>query len=335
MRASTATWLLMSALAVAACEESHAVGDEVATEIDAGVGGSAGGAGGAGGAAGVGGGGTGGSAGRIAVVVPECSDCIAASCADANTKCLATPDCEDALSCIIECGPNEACVSACFDAMVDGAIAATDVLVCITGPCFEACTGGGTGGTSGSSGVGGTSGAAGRGGTTGRGGSAGTAATGGVGGTLGTAGTSGTGGTGATCGGVGTVCTQQSQCCTTNQCIRFTGSASATCALNCDANSDCSSRCCVQSLPDYTGACGANISLCGGSGCRQNGRTCDLQTDCCNYAAGTARCIDLGRGGPGVCSATCTSNANCQSNCCRPLNGGGNACFPAEFCTAT
>lgn len=62
-----------------------------------------------------------------------------------------------------------------------------------------------------------------------------------------------------------------------------------------------------------------------GEGCAQNG-------DCCGFDDGESGCIDTGTGKGLVCADYCDVDADCESQCCAPLENGGGACAPAQFC---
>jgi hypothetical protein len=193
--------------------------------------------------------------------------------------------------------------------------------------CICGAGGGGNGGSAGAGGMGGT---AATGGASATGGSAGTGASGGTSGTGGAAGMAGVGGAGGMCAAPGISCMDQADCCSGSQCVSF-DDAAPLCAANCTRNSGCTSGCCTL-LSDYSGACGP-VSTCGGTGCRPLGASCDTAADCCATSSGTAaRCVDVGRGGPRVCSAPCDEPADCSSMCCVRDSTGIQACAPAEIC---
>ncbi len=108
--------------------------------------------------------------------------------------------------------------------------------------------------------------------------------------------------------------------------------SSGLCASTCDANAKCVSGCCAV-LDDYSGACTA-ARLCGDGSCRENGFSCDDSADCCDFDEESpgSYCLDLERGGPGVCAARCDDDGDCESECCLPLANGDSACFPTEDC---
>ena len=66
----------------------------------------------------------------------------------------------------------------------------------------------------------------------------------------------------------------------------------------------------------------------GGSGgeCVPANGTCVDPLDCCNVQMETGYCVE------GTCADACTTDAQCTSNCCFPLQGGGMACAPAALC---
>lgn len=57
--------------------------------------------------------------------------------------------------------------------------------------------------------------------------------------------------------------------------------------------------------------------------CSEAGSACASRDECCSSvcAAETETCL-----------ATCQLDSECSSGCCRPLEAGGGACYPAEFC---
>jgi hypothetical protein len=116
-------------------------------------------------------------------------------------------------------------------------------------------------------------------------------------------------------------------CCADHRCVSY-DEAAAVCAAACTRNSECANGCCAL-LSDFGGACGP-VATCGGAGCRPRGASCDSAPNCCQDAPTT--CVDPDRGGPKVCSALCTTNSDCEDDCCRTDSHGVRACFPAEFC---
>ena len=150
----------------------------------------------------------------------------------------------------------------------------------------------------------------------------------------GVAGASGTAGaTGAElCIAEGVRCERSGDCCSfpDGACIWLDGEAA--CAPGCDTNGQCDTGCCAL-LDDYSGAC-ALESACGETGCRLDGSSCDSVGDCCGFdtETPTSYCVDLGRGGPGVCSGRCDDADDCESGCCLELGNGDSACFPSEDC---
>ena len=199
--------------------------------------------------------------------------------------------------------------------------------------CVCGAGGSGTGGSGGMGAAGGTGATggtgAGAGGTSATGGSAGRGGSGGSGGS-GMSGMGGTAGAGGMCAEPGVACMDHSECCSASQCVSF-DEAAPVCAANCTRNSGCTSGCCAL-LSDYSGACGPT-SACGGTGCRPLGASCDTAANCCALTSGaTVRCVDVGMGGPRVCSAPCSVPADCSSMCCVRDGTGVQACAPAEIC---
>lgn len=62
-------------------------------------------------------------------------------------------------------------------------------------------------------------------------------------------------------------------------------------------------------------------------GCVDSGGGCGYNGECCSGV-----CI---ADGGGICADTCSSDSDCYSGCCRPLQGGGSACGPCESATLT
>lgn len=137
------------------------------------------------------------------------------------------------------------------------------------------------------------------------------------------------GGGGGGCSNAGERCEGQSECCGDTTCVSF-NDADPVCAAFCDANSGCQSGCC-ELLDDNSGAC-APLSICGGSGCRDTGFSCDQTSNCCDAATGDATCVDLGAGGPGVCAAQCALQTDCQSGCCTHLEDFSGVCAALSTC---
>jgi hypothetical protein len=69
-------------------------------------------------------------------------------------------------------------------------------------------------------------------------------------------------------------------------------------------------------------------------GCAAVGDECEANEDCCDYAdePPLAYCVDFGADTGVRCSAPCSENGDCNSDCCAPLDGGESVCAPAEFC---
>lgn len=61
----------------------------------------------------------------------------------------------------------------------------------------------------------------------------------------------------------------------------------------------------------------------GGSTCSDPGQVCATHGDCCD---GDVVCVE------GTCAAPCAFDDECASLCCAPLEGGGGACAPAQYC---
>jgi len=60
--------------------------------------------------------------------------------------------------------------------------------------------------------------------------------------------------------------------------------------------------------------------------CADAGEVCTVNGDCCNFQAGNGFCVDS------RCHDSCTTNSECNSNCCVPLVGGGSVCASADNC---
>lgn len=96
---------------------------------------------------------------------------------------------------------------------------------------------------------------------------------------------------------------------------------------------------CSETCSDYDGYCfigggssgddGADGTD-GGGVCANTGETCTVNGDCCGFDSEETICVNAGDFS--VCADTCTDDTDCESLCCAPLEGGGGACAPAEFC---
>jgi hypothetical protein len=133
------------------------------------------------------------------------------------------------------------------------------------------------------------------------------------------------------CSAAGVDCSADpTTCCNGNTCVQF--DTNTTCAANCSIGSDCAD-CCCEPLTGGGAVCTANscAGTCG-NGCSGIGSLCGVNGDCCDFAAGDAWCVGYGELGV-YCASSCVNNSDCVSNCCAPLDGGGAACSPAEFCS--
>ena len=65
------------------------------------------------------------------------------------------------------------------------------------------------------------------------------------------------------------------------------------------------------------------------SQCASTGGTCVVTSDCC----GDRTCVDDGT--RSQCYDNCTSDSQCASGCCAPLEGGGGVCADAGYCRPT
>jgi hypothetical protein len=136
---------------------------------------------------------------------------------------------------------------------------------------------------------------------------------------------------GSGCRDTGFTCDVTSNCCDAAAvCVDLGAGGPGVCAAQCALQTDCQSGCCTH-LSDFTGVC-ASLDTCGGPGCRDTGSSCDVNADCCGFAAGDAFCVDLGAGGPGACLASCSDDSDCRNGCCVTLDDGSGACAPAELC---
>lgn len=96
---------------------------------------------------------------------------------------------------------------------------------------------------------------------------------------------------------------------------------------------------CSETCADYDGFCfiggggsaddGADGTD-GGGVCVDTGDTCTVNGDCCGFDTDESICVNAGDFS--VCADSCTDDTDCESLCCAPLEGGGGACAPAEFC---
>jgi hypothetical protein len=100
------------------------------------------------------------------------------------------------------------------------------------------------------------------------------------------------------------------------------------CFSGCAVDSDCATGCC-RPLASAPGA--GNLCLTADACCAQTGASCATNGDCCGFAQSEAVCVTEAAGGA-ICRASCTTGSDCQSGCCAPLTGGGNACFAASQC---
>jgi hypothetical protein len=80
---------------------------------------------------------------------------------------------------------------------------------------------------------------------------------------------------------------------------------------------------------------GGTAGSAGTGGCIPTGnpRQCGNNGECCDFAADQARCVNFPDRGA-FCSSRCTTNSQCTSNCCVPLDSGNSACAFPEFCGA-
>jgi hypothetical protein len=116
------------------------------------------------------------------------------------------------------------------------------------------------------------------------------------------------------CGATGEWCQDPNQCCGTDLCQ---DSSCVTCLSDgygtCESDADCCSGYC-----DCYGYCG----------CDSEGDDCCTDADCCGaYVCTDGTCQSSGGGGGGGGSGGCTSNDDCDYNCC---DIGSGKCVPCE-----
>jgi hypothetical protein len=131
-------------------------------------------------------------------------------------------------------------------------------------------------------------------------------------------------------------CAKDTECGSNGHCVTAVTSGAnpqpiaglSACFTGCNVASDCATGCC-RPLPSAPGA--GNLCLTEDACCTAAGGSCGATKDCCGHAQDQAVCVTESAGGA-ICRATCTTGTDCQSGCCAPLAGGGNACFAASQC---
>lgn len=128
------------------------------------AGGTGGSTGGSGGSTGGTGGATGGSGGSVVCPIdtgwPPCNDCIDAECGTECANCVAEPECNSLLECLLACqNQNDQCSQDCVNQYPGGINTILELVGqngCVTANCGSACGSGGSGGTGGTGGTGGS-----------------------------------------------------------------------------------------------------------------------------------------------------------------------------------
>jgi hypothetical protein len=112
----------------------------------------------------------------------------------------------------------------------------------------------------------------------------------------------------------GGVCQATSDCdsskCTAGAtCVDWNDGNGLTCACDCSWGTDCASGCC-WAVDGGSSACR------NGSACEGIGGSCSYQYECLNNNCGSFKTYCYGS--DATCGCGCTSNSDCESNCCAP-----------------
>jgi hypothetical protein len=128
------------------------------------------------------------------------------------------------------------------------------------------------------------------------------------------------------CVEAGNECASNGECCSFDDPI-VGYCVGGTCADGCNVDSDCQSNCCAG-LQSGGSACGP-AEFC----CVDDYEPCEVNNDCCSYLGGAGYCIS----DTGACQPLCTTNTDCASNCCLPIDAetGESVCAPADYCATT
>jgi len=135
-------------------------------------------------------------------------------------------------------------------------------------------------------------------------------------------------------------------------CAQFCPSCDALCQVTCTSDVDCAAvGAGVCKHPSSTGGeavCTRAPTTCKGAStpppppsptststapiptpkqCKADGQACATRPDCCSYASGDGECV------ASVCVPYCATNSECDTGCCRQLQGTSKkACAPARYC---
>jgi len=130
------------------------------------------------------------------------------------------------------------------------------------------------------------------------------------------------------CGTEGTSCANKA-CCGGLKCV-MDSPDSGTCYTSCQTNNDCSTGCCTDLKSTGDLEC-APASACQ-SPCTPTGGACGGSAHCCTGTCVTSTTNPDFMG----CRPTCSTNADCLSNCCQPFsNSSGGFCVDASYCGCT
>jgi hypothetical protein len=108
-----------------------------------------------------------------------------------------------------------------------------------------------------------------------------------------------------------------SKCSTGATCVDWNDGNGSACSCDCSWGTDCESGCCWAVDGGSASACRA------GSACSPIGGSCAYQYECLNGNCGSLKSYCYGS--DATCGCGCTTNSDCESNCCAPYGS------PIEF----
>jgi hypothetical protein len=129
------------------------------------------------------------------------------------------------------------------------------------------------------------------------------------------------------CSGVAGPCTQPGpSCCNGLTCVSSRAPEYSGCRKPCTTANGCESGCCVPYADGKSGFC-AEAAACA---CAVLDGVCGGVHHCCDGLA----CATFDASGAFACKPECQTDADCQSGCCRPIEGtADSACLSADWCS--